>query len=326
MRKPDPYSVLGVDRSASEQDVKRAYRRLARRHHPDLNKSSKAAEAKFKEIQEAYEILSDSEKRRNYDAFGHAGVEGNFQGFGSPGSGSSFFGRGYGRSGFNFNPYSGSNRSGPFEHVFSGASTFEDMVSELFRGASGRRNRRTAPQPGSHLQNDLTLEFGQAYSGAWVSVSMMGRNIDVHIPAGVDTGSKIRVPGQGGPGLRGGQPGDLFLNIIVKPHPVMRREGIHIQMVVPISIGEAVLGAEVQIPGPNGALFLKIPAGTQSGTVFRFKGKGFPSLKNAERGHLYATVHVHVPDKLDGASRELVNELERRNPMNPRERLWGRKR
>lgn len=321
MRKADPYNVLGIDRSASERDVKKAYRRLARRHHPDLNKSSKEAETKFKEIQEAYEILSDSEKRRNYDAYGHAGVNGNFNNFSSPGG--SFFGTRFGRSGVNFGSFYGNPQSGPFEHGFSSSSTFEDMISELFRGTSGRRARKPGPEPGNDLQYNLTVEFEKAYSGSWISISVMNRNIDVHIPPGVDTGSKIRLSGQGARGIRGGPSGNLILNITVKPHAFLRREGLHIHVTVPISIGEAMLGAEVEIPGPDGNLFLKIPSGTQSGTVFRFKGKGFSSLKNGERGNLYATVHIQVPDKLDTTSRELVNELERRNPIAPRKRLWG---
>ncbi len=323
MRKPDPYTVLGIDRSASERDVKKAYRRLARRHHPDLNKSSKEAETKFKEIQEAYEILSDSEKRHNYDSFGHAGVSGNFNNFGSAGAGGPFFGTRFGRSGVNFGSFYGNQQSGPFGHGYSSSSTFEDMISELFRGAPSRRDRKSRPEPGNDLQHSLSVEFEQAYSGTWISISVMNRNIDVHIPPGVDTGSKIRVSGHGARGLRGGPSGNLILNINVKPHPFLRREGLHIHVTVPISIGEAMLGAEVEIPGPSGNLLLKIPSGTQSGTVFRFKEKGFSSLKNGEKGNLYATAQIQVPDKLDATSRELVNELERRNPITPRKRLWG---
>lgn len=323
MRKPDPYNVLGIDRSASEQDVKKAYRRLARRHHPDVNKSSKEAEAKFKEIQEAYDILSDSRKRRNYDAYGHAGVSDNFNNFGSHGEAGSFFGTRFGRSGVNFGSFYGNPQSGQSQQGFSSSSTLEDMISELFRGGSGRRPRKPGPETGNDVQHDLSIEFEQAYSGSWISMSVMNRNIDVHIPPGVDTGSKIRVSGQGTRGVRGGSSGNLILKVNVKPHPFLRREGLHLHVTVPISIGEAILGAEVEIPGPDGNLLLKIPSCTQSGTVFRFKGKGFPSLKNGERGNLYATAHIQVPDKLDPTSRELINELERRNPINPRKRLWG---
>ncbi|MGO9119649.1 MAG: DnaJ C-terminal domain-containing protein [Desulfomonilaceae bacterium] len=326
MRKSDPYDVLGINKSASEKEIKKAYRRLARRHHPDLNRSSKEAEIKFKEIQEAYEILSDSQKRANYDRFGHAGVAGNFNNFGSSGAAGPFFGAKFGRSGINFGSFYGNPRGGPFDQGFSSSSTLEDVISELFRGSSGRRGRRHEPESGSDVEHRIIIEFEQAYKGAWVSVSILNRTIDVHIPPGVDTGSKIRVAGQGVPGSRGGTSGNLILNITVKPHLFFRREGLHIHMPVPISIGEAILGAEVQIPGPDGTLFLKIPPGTQSGTVFRFKGKGFSSVKNTEKGNLYATAHIQVPDKLDMTSRELLNELERRNPINPRAHLWGKDR
>ncbi len=325
MRKPDPYDVLGINRSASEQEIKKAYRRLARRYHPDLNKSGKEAETKFKEIQEAYEILSDSQKRRNYDSFGHAGVSENFNDFNSGATGP-FFGAKFGRSGINFGSFYGNPRGGQFEQGFSSSSTFEDVISELFRGTSGRRGRKSGPEPGNDIEHRIIIEFAQAYKGTWVSVSVLNRTIDVHIPPGVDTGSKIRVSGQGSAGLRGGPSGNLILNITVRPHSFFRREGLHIHMPVPISIGEAILGAEVQIPGPDGNLFVKIPPGTQSGTVFRFKGKGFSSVKNGERGNLYATANIQVPDNLDMTSRELLNELERRNPINPRAHLWGKDR
>jgi curved DNA-binding protein len=325
MRKADPYDVLGVNRSASEKEIKKAYRRLARRYHPDLNKSGKEAEIKFKEVQEAYEILSDTQRRRNYDAYGHDGFAGNFNNFSSSGAGP-FFGAKFGRPGANFGSFYGAPRGGQFEQGFSGSSTFDDVISELFRGSSGRRGRKHEPESGSDVEHRIIIEFEHAYRGAWVSVSVLNRTIDVHIPPGVDTGSKIRVGGQGALGSRGGPAGNLILNITVKPHLFFRREGLHIHMPVPISIGEAILGAEVEIPGPDGALFLKIPPGTQSGTVFRFKGKGFPSVKNTEKGNLYATAHIQVPDKLDMTSRELLKELERRNPINPRAHLWGRDR
>jgi curved DNA-binding protein len=326
MRKSDPYDVLGINRSASEKEIKKAYRRLARRYHPDLNRSSKESEIKFKEIQEAYEILSDTQSRRNYDAYGHAGIAGNFNNFGSSGSGGPFFGAKFGRSGANSGSFYGTPRGGPFEQGFSSSSTFEDVISELFRGSSGRRGRKHEPESGSDVEHRIIIEFEQAYEGAWVSVSVLNRTIDVHIPPGVDTGSKIRVTGQGAPGSRGSPSGNLILNITVKPHLFFRREGLHIHMPVPVSISEAILGAEVEIPGPAGTLFLKIPPGTQSGTVFRFRGKGFSSVKNSEKGNLYATAHIQVPDKLDMTSRELLNELERRNPINPRAQLWGKNR
>jgi DnaJ-class molecular chaperone len=320
MRKPDPYNVLGVNRTASDDEIKRAYRRLARRYHPDMNSNSKASETKFKEIQEAYEILSDHENRKKYDAFGHTGVDGRFGDFGA--SGSHAQGSRFGGFGFPFGFHSWNARGGSAEEVFSQQTTVEDMFSELFRGRNYRESRRSAPAAGSDLEQELVIDFDQAYHGVWVNVRVMDRSIDVHVPPGVDNGSKIRVTGQGAPGRRGGPPGDVFLKIVVKPHPVFKREGNHIHMSVPISLGEAIFGAEIEIPGPQRALILKIPSGTQSGTIFRFKGKGFASLKGSERGDLYATIHIQVPERVDDVSRKLVEELEKRHPVDPRRHLW----
>jgi curved DNA-binding protein len=322
MRKADPYSVLGVSRTASDDEIKRAYRRLARRYHPDVNRNSKASENKFKEIQEAYEILSDSENRRNYDAYGHAGVGGGFGDFRSSDGGSRSQGSRFGGFGYPFGFQNWGARGGPAEEVFSQQTTVEDMFSELFRGKGYGQRRQTEPAAGNDLQQELVLDFEQAYNGVWVNVSVLNRTVDVHIPPGVDNGSKIRLAGQGAPGRRGGPPGDVFLNIVVRPHPVFKREGNHIHMMVPISIGEAILGAEIEIPGPDRALVLKIPPATQSGTIFRFKGKGFQSLKGAGRGDLYTTIHIHVPESIDAVSRNLLKELERRHPIDPRRRLW----
>ena len=222
MRKSDPYDVLGINKSASEKEIKKAYRRLARRHHPDLNRSSKEAEIKFKEIQEAYEILSDGKKRANYDDSDMPELHGNFNNFGSSGAAGPFFGAKFGRSGVNFGSFYGTPRGGPFDQGFSSSSTFEDVISDLFRGSSGRRGRKHEPESGSDVEHRIIIEFEQAYKGAWVSVSILNRTIDVHIPPGVDTGSKIRVAGQGAPGSRGGPSGNLILNITVKPHLFFR--------------------------------------------------------------------------------------------------------
>jgi curved DNA-binding protein len=303
MGKRDPYRVLGVSRSATDEEIKKAYRKLARKHHPDLNSNSKASEDRFKEISDAYDILSDKEKRQRYDRFGHDGVNGNFSDFSGAG-GDAFAGAGFGQSGFRFN--------------FGGFSS-----ADYFK-AAGRKTtgeRRTAR--GSDLEHDLAIDFDQAYHGVTAAVRILDRKINVHIPPGVETGSKIRVAGQGAPGLRGGPSGDLFLNITVIDHPVFRRTGKDIHMVLPISIGEAMLGAKVEIPGPNGQLALKIPECTQSGTVFRFKGKGFPSLKHeGHRGDFYVTVHIHIPETIDSVSRDLLAEFDRRNPIFPRKGLW----
>jgi DnaJ-class molecular chaperone len=320
MRKRDPYSVLGLSRTASDEDIKKAYRRLARRYHPDLNRGSTDGEAKFKEVAEAYETLGDKNRRRQYDQFGHQAHDGGPFGFSSGVRRDAERGGGFG---FNFGKYSGGTGEQFFRGATSGQKAFEDIVSEILWGQSQRRTSRPTAQRGSDLRYTLVVQFAQAYRGVVVEVRVLDRTINVRIPGGVDTGSQVRVPGQGAPGLRGGPPGDLFLDIEVSPDPNFRREGTNIHLMVPITIGEAALGARVEIPCPEGALILKIPSGTQSGTVFRFRGKGFPSLKAGARGDFFSTAQIVVPEHLDPVSRDLLAEIERRNPLNPRAGLWS---
>lgn len=308
MAKTDPYMLLGVSKTAGNEEIKRAFRKLARQYHPDVNKS-KSAETRFKEVSEAYEILSDPEKRRTYDLFGYDGVRGGCNGFNSSSTRDAFSGMRFGNTDFSFNvgKFAGGQGSGIFDDVFS----------DLFGGRTAKASRRQAP--GQDLEYELSLDFFQAYHGLSAAVSVLDRRIDVHVPAGVDSGSRVRVAGQGAPGLRGGPPGDLYLSIKVRPHEYFRRDKNDIYLTVPITFGEAVLGGVVEVPGPEGRLALKIPSGTQSGTNFRFRGKGFPDLKDKRRGDFYVTVHVAVPEHVDPVSRELVAEFERRNPFDPRQ-------
>ncbi|MDQ7782448.1 MAG: DnaJ domain-containing protein [Desulfomonilaceae bacterium] len=196
MAKRDPYGVLGVSRSASDAEIKKSYRKLARQYHPDMNPNSKDSEARFKEISEAYEILHDPEKRRRFDLYGHEGVDANFQGFGSSGGRNPFEGFRYGNNSytFNFGNYSGG----------SGHSFFDDVFSEFVRSGPGRGGRRQ-PQAGRDVEYNLTVDFEQAYHGMSAELRILDRRIEVRIPAGVDTGSRVRVPGQGSPGLHGGK-------------------------------------------------------------------------------------------------------------------------
>lgn len=313
MAKRDPYSVLGVNRSASDEEIKSAYRKLARRHHPDVNNNSRTSESKFKEVSEAYEILADKEKRRKYDMFGHEGLSANAQGFNEASYGASGFKKGS-FGGFNFNNFSGSGDFGVFEDVFS----------DFFRSQNSRRSKKFGPARGTDLEYELTIDFYQSYQGVSAIVTIMDRKINVHIPAGVDSGSRVRVPGQGAPGLRGGPPGDLYLTLLVTPHPFFKREGDDIQTTLPITLTEAILGAKIEVPGPDGRLLLKVPEGTQSGTSFRFRGKGFPSVKSDARGDFYVTAQVMIPANIDHVSKELLAEFAKRNPVNPRQGLWDR--
>jgi len=313
MTKRDPYHVLGVTKRASEEEIKKAYRRLALQHHPDRNNNSKDAERRFKEISEAYEIIGNAEKRRKFDRFGHEGMNADLGGFGSSGGRGGFEGMRFGNRGFGFNfeNFSGTGGQGVFEEIFS----------EFFRMSGNKRTWSSSQAPGSDLEYNLTLDFLQAYQGVSAIVTVLDRKIDIHIPAGVDTGSKIRVPGQGAPGLRGGRNGDLYLTISVQPHKYFQRKGNDIHLDVPVTVGEAVLGTKVEIPGPDGRMALRVPPGTQSRTSFRFRGKGFPGLKDGVRGDFFVTVHIVVPEKVDAISRDLLKEFERLNPINPRQGL-----
>ncbi len=298
MSNSDPYKILGVSRSAEDEEIKRAYRKLAKRYHPDRNSNNKTAETKFKEVSEAYDILSDKEKRRTYDMYGH--TDANFGGFsnGNP------FG-GFRTGGFNTN-YGG--QGGSF-------GVFDDVFSEFF-GAQRRHTRQA--RKGGNLEYSMSIDFMQAYLGVSLDVRVVDRKITVHVPAGVDTGSVVRVPGQGAPGARGGAPGDLLITINVNSHKLFNRKGNNIYLEVPISLKEALLGAKIEVPSPNGRLALKIPAGTQSGTNFRFRGKGFASLKSLGPGDFFITTRVMIPDKLDDLSKDLIEEFDRLNPIDLR--------
>lgn len=312
MAKPDPYMTLGVSRTATPEEIKQAYRKLALRHHPDVNHNSRASHDQFRLVAEAYEILSDAGKRRRYDRFGHAGLGMDFEQYGSGNARSRYGTTNFSASGFRF---------GFGQYGRGGFESFEDVFSELFRTAGSRASRRNAPSRGSDLEYNLTLDFDQAYHGITITVRVLNSSMEVGIPAGVHDGSRVRVMGRGAPGLRGGPPGDLYLNVAVTEHDFFRREGNDILANLPITFGEAVLGSKVELPGPNGTLVLTIPAGTQSGTTFRFRGIGFKDPREGGRGDFYVTVQIVVPDSIDEVSRNLVMDFERRNSFRLRDGL-----
>jgi molecular chaperone DnaJ len=348
--KRDYYDVLGVTRSASEEDVKKAFRRLARQYHPDVNKE-KGAEERFKEINEAYEVLGDAQKRQAYDRFGHAGVSG-------AGVGSS-----------------------PFEGF--GFSNFSDIFEQIFANAAGAGTaRRAGPQRGADLRYELTISFEEAVRGCqkeieiprWescptcrgsgaqpgtntarctacqgtgeirrVQQSIFGqfvnvmvcdrcrgegrvittpcercsgqgrirnvRRVTVNIPAGVDDGITVRVPGEGEAPPRGGTPGNLFVALSVKPHEYFKRQGTDILYDLPISYVDAAMGAELEVPTLDGKEAVKVPSGTQSGRTFRLKGKGVPVIHSQQKGDELVTVKVVTPQSLTPRQRELLREF-----------------
>jgi len=315
MENIDPYKALGVDRNATDAEIKSAYRKLARRYHPDLNSNNKAAEARFKEISQAYEILSDKDRKREYDmyasgqgGFSQAGFEQFFK------DGSAFSGGHFHRNNFNSASFYGAK----------GPSPAEEWFSELFGTSHRMRPQNVENLKASRLEQNLEITFLEAYNGTKKSVSTPYKTLDVYVPAGVDTGSRIRVRGQGRPSTRGGRPGDLFLSLSVKEHKFFRREGKDIFMDVSVTIGEALLGARIELPAPDGKVALKIPAGVQNATSFRFRGKGFPSLKDSVRGDFLVKVNLVLPEKIDGISRKLVEEFEKLNPLRPRNNFLKR--
>lgn len=361
MAKRDYYEILGVSKDATEADIKKAFRKLARKYHPDVNKSKDAPE-KFKEINEAYEVLSDPDKRARYDQFGHAGVDQN--GFGTG----------------DFSDFGGFGGFGNFGD-FGGGGLFDDIFDSFF-GGSGfgtTTNKRPGPERGADVRYDLqiTLEeaaFGtekqiQIYRteqcdkckgsgakpgtrpkkcevcggtgqvknvrntafGQFVNVTTcskcagkgtiieepcpncggsgkkrVSRKINIKVPAGVDTGSRLRISGEGELGERGGPPGDLYVFIHVKPHKLFTRQGNDLLYEIPISFIQATLGDEIEIPTLEEKVKLKIPEGTQTGTKFRIRGKGIPDVNGFGRGDLFVKVNVVIPKKLNDKQKELL--------------------
>ncbi len=368
----DYYEILGVSKNASIADIKKAYRKLARKHHPDLNPGDKTAEQKFKEINEAHETLKDPEKKKQYDLYGSLGARG------APGPGAG--GRGGNFEGFDFNS--------------SGDSTFGDIFQTIFgnmgepRQRSSRRAR--SPEPGEDLHYSMNLSFMDAANGIETAIlvshrqpcaACKGKGIDaaskqstcptcggsgrvqkqsgfmkfgslcptcggsgvlpgspcracggdgrietasrlrVRIPAGVDNESKVRIAGKGNAGRNGGPPGDLIITIRVAPHKVFRRSGHDLEMTLPLTYAEAALGAKIEIPTLDGSSLFKVPPGTASGQKLRLKGKGIVHPKTRENGDLYVEIRIVPPSTKDLKVRELLKEIEKVAPYDPREEL-----
>ncbi len=302
--KRDYYTVLGVARSATDKDIKTAYRKLARKHHPDVNPGDKNSEELFKEIGEAYSVLSDAEKRKKYDRWGHD-WEKIAQYGGRPGAG----GGGYtwtsteGAPG-NFN-FDSEDLSGLFEQLFG-------------RAAGGRTRVRSAPRKGSDLEQPVEITLEEAFTGTQRTFTLRdtqsgeSRTVEVKIPAGATDGLRVRVAGKGEPGLAGAPAGDLYLIVSVKPNPMFERDGDDLRVKVPTLLYTAVLGGEVMVPTPKGThLALKVPPETPNGQRMRLAGQGMPKVNGSGRGDLYAEINVQVPRGLTDRERELFAELAR---------------
>ncbi len=292
MTSKDPYEVLGVSRQATADEIKRAYRKLAKQHHPDRNPGSKAAEQRFKEVQAAYEILGDPRKRAEYERARESGFAGDIPDWaqGVPGN----FG---GRVSFNF----GDDLTSIFEQFFGGRAR-----------ATQRRSPRRVAERGADIEHAVELSFEEALGGAQREVVLatpdgQQERVRFRVPAGVEDGQRVRVPGKGQPGV-GGR-GDLVVLCRVRPHPVFRRDGLDVLLDLHLSFPQAALGTEVEIQTPDGPAVLKVPAGTSSGAKLRLRGRGVRNARTGQRGDLYAVVRIDVPKALSPEARRLVERL-----------------
>lgn len=295
MAAKDYYATLGVKKDASEKEIKSAFRKLAKKYHPDANREDPNAEAKFKEINEAYEVLSDSEKRARYDQFGTVNPQ-------------------------QWDPnFAGGTYT--YTNVDTNDMPFADILESLFGGMGGRgqrstRTRGSSPFGGSvsmdgeDIQQTVTISLKEAYTGATRLITKGDRTVKVNIPAGAATGTKVRLSGEGAPATGGGRPGDLYLIVDVAPDPQFERKGDDLYVDVKVDMFTAMLGGEAQVPTLDRPVKLKIPPGTQSGRRFRLTGKGMPVLrKPEEHGNLFARILITVPENLNAEQKTLVERL-----------------
>lgn len=326
----DYYEVLGVPRDATPDAIKKAYRTLARKHHPDVNPGDKKSEALFKETQSAYDVLSDAEKRSLYDRYGRAAFEG-MAASGPRSNASDWTYRqsapsGAGFESFDFSDFlGGGGPSSGTAETAGGAGIFEELLGRM-RGGKPRRGAGVGPRPGRNLEAPLRIPFLTAVRGGQTHIDLQresGReSLAVKIPSGTESGAKLRLRGQGESGEKGAPPGDLIIQISVDPHPYFQREGRNLNVEVPVSVVEAALGAKVDVPTLDGPKSLPVPPGSSSGQKLRLKGQGLPAAGDKPEGDLFVVLKVVVPKNLDDESKRLLKEFGDRNPRNPREGLW----
>lgn len=315
MAQRDYYEVLGVSRSASADEIRRAYKKLAKKLHPDANADDPSAEKKFAEVTEAYDVLSDEEKRKQYDQFGH-----NWKNFANAGG----------------NPFGGGGGGG-----FSGGVDLNDILGGMFGGGGAQfggaagggspfggqgRRRQPKPQRGEDIRVEMKIPFMVAIEGGMHEISVVRpdrvERIDVRVPAGIDDGKTIRLAGKGHPGTAGGPAGDVLAIVRIQDHPWFRREGTTLFVDIPVSPPEAVLGAKVDVPTlKDGIVSMNLPAGTSSGSKLRLRGKGVPASDSRPAGDLLAVIRIVAPKSPDDETRQLYEQLSRHSP-DPRVGLW----
>ena len=295
----DFYKILGVSKDVSDAELKKVYRKLSRQHHPDVNPGDTAAEAKFKEISEAYSVLSDAEQRKEYDAVRAMGGGARFTG--GPG----------GAGGF----------PGGFPGGAGGFGGAEDIFANLFGGGGRGGFGGFGPQPGGDLTTEQTIPFIDSIKGTSVRLRLNSGETTVNIPAGIKDGQSLKIRGKGQPSMNGGPNGDLIIKVTVKPHPVFVRDGNNLRVTVPVTLTEAILGATIQVPTLGGEpVKLKVAPGTPNGRVLRVKGKGVEAGK--VHGDLLATVDIAVPQNLSSEAKKLIEQLAEVLPdENPRDDL-----
>ncbi|HSY51926.1 MAG TPA: DnaJ C-terminal domain-containing protein [Thermoanaerobaculia bacterium] len=314
MAEKDYYDILGVKKAAGADEIKKAYRGLAKKFHPDKNKGNKDAENKFKEISEAYAVLSDKEKREQYDRLGKEAFH-----FGGQGGANPFQGGGSPFGGFDFSQFSGGARArgGRRSTGGGGAGGFTDIFSDLFGGGVSFEQ---GPERGSDLEAELTIDFRDAILGTTMDLVINGKGVKVKIPEAVSDGQKIRLRGKGAPGGNGGPAGDLNVLIHVRPHPLFERRGDDVYIDLPIKVGEAIRGSEVEVPTIHGPVRARIPAGTQGGQTFRLRGKGLKKKAGAYGDHYYRVV-ITVPKSTAAEVLEAGDTIDAAYSEDPRAKL-----
>lgn len=315
MEYKDYYKTLGVSKSATDKEIKTAFRKLARQHHPDVNPGDRKAEDRFKEINEAYEVLSDPEKRAKYDQLGADWQRWQRAGGQAQDYDWNRWAAGQGPGGQRGNVRYATAED--LQDLFGADSPFSDFFSQMFGGMAGRPGAgggqtRMSPRRGQDFEQPVDISLQEAYHGAARILQKDGQRLEVRTPPGARTGTRVRVSGGGGAGTSGAEAGDLYLVVNVQPDPRFERKADDLHLTMPVDLYTMLLGGEIQVPTLEGDVVLTVPAGTQNGRTFRLRGKGMPRLRQPDQhGDLLVKVEVQLPAKLSARQRELVEELRR---------------